>query len=58
MSTIHILGIDLGKHCFHAVGNNHTGKDVIRRKFSRSQLLRFLSVLEPTIIAFEACGGA
>ncbi|PIB12732.1 hypothetical protein B853_22106, partial [Vibrio rotiferianus CAIM 577 = LMG 21460] len=54
MSTIHILGIDLGKHCFHAVGNNHTGKDVIRRKFSRSQLLRFLSVLEPTIIAFEA----
>ncbi len=46
MSTIHILGIDLSKHCFHAVGNNHTGKDVIRRKFSQSQLLRFLSVLE------------
>ncbi|WP_214250270.1 hypothetical protein [Vibrio campbellii] len=37
MSTIHILGIDLGKHCFHAVGNNHTGKDFILRKFSRSR---------------------
>lgn len=56
MFTIYILGIDLGKHCFHAVGNNHTGKDFILRKFSRSQLVRFLSVLEPTIIAFEACG--
>lgn len=58
MSTIHILGIDLGKHCFHAVGTNYSGKELIRHKFNRSQLLRFLSTIESTTIAFEACGGA
>lgn len=41
MSTIYILGIDLGQHRFYLVGNNYSGKEVIRRKFNRSQLLRF-----------------
>ncbi|MGD6736226.1 IS110 family transposase [Photobacterium leiognathi subsp. mandapamensis] len=58
MSTIHILGIDLGKHCFHAVAHNYAGKEVLRKKYNRSQLLKFLANLETTTIAFEACGGA
>ncbi|PSW43061.1 IS110 family transposase, partial [Photobacterium leiognathi subsp. mandapamensis] len=58
MSTIHILGIDLGKHCFHAVAHNFAGKEVLRKKYNRSQLLKFLANLETTTIAFEACGGA
>ncbi|PMK02573.1 hypothetical protein [Vibrio sp. 10N.261.55.A7] len=58
MSSIHILGIDLGKHCFHAIAHNRRGVEVLRRKFNRNQLLIFLSKIEPTTIAFEACGGA
>jgi transposase len=58
MSSIHILGIDLGKHCFHAVAHSHSGKETLRRKYNRSQLLQFLVKLESTTIAFEACGGA
>ena len=58
MSSIHILGIDLGKHCFHAIAHNRSGAEVLRRKFSRNQLQRFLCKIEPTTIAFEACGGA
>ncbi|MUL04385.1 IS110 family transposase [Aliivibrio fischeri] len=58
MSSIHILGIDLGKHSFHAVAHNYSGKEVLRRKYNRNQLLKFIVNLEPTTIAFEACGGA
>ncbi len=58
MTSIHILGIDLGKHCFHVVAHNYSGKEVLRKKYSRNQLLSFLAKLESTTIAFEACGGA
>jgi transposase len=58
MTSIHILGIDLGKNCFHVVAHNYSGKEVLRKKYSRNQLLSFLAKLESTTIAFEACGGA
>ncbi|WP_321463588.1 IS110 family transposase [uncultured Vibrio sp.] len=58
MSSIYILGIDLGKHSFHVVAHNFSGKEVLRRKYNRTQLLSFLATLETTTIAFEACGGA
>ncbi|PSV75817.1 IS110 family transposase, partial [Photobacterium leiognathi] len=31
---------------------------MLRKKYNRSQLLKFLANLETTTIAFEACGGA
>ncbi|MBC7006814.1 IS110 family transposase [Photobacterium sp. BZF1] len=58
MSSLHILGIDLGKHCFHLVGHDSAGREVLRKKLNRSQLILFISKLCPTTIAFEACGGA
>ncbi len=33
------IGIDLGKTVFHLVGFNRAGEVVVRRKFSRRQLL-------------------
>lgn len=35
------VGIDLGKTLFHLVGLNPRGEVVVRRKFSRKQLLHF-----------------
>ncbi|CAE6883545.1 COG3547 Transposase and inactivated derivatives [Vibrio sp. B1FIG11] len=58
MSTIHILGIDLGKHYFHANAHKRSDVEVLRRKFNRNRLQHFLCKIEPTTIAFEACGGA
>ncbi|MBY5949317.1 IS110 family transposase [Photobacterium rosenbergii] len=58
MSSLHILGIDLGKHSFHLVGHDKEGREQLRKKFNRNQLILFLSKLKPTTIAFEACGGA
>jgi transposase len=38
---LHTIGIDLGKTIFHPVGLNVRGEVVVRKKFSRLQLLRF-----------------
>jgi hypothetical protein len=42
---IRTLGIDLGKTFFHLVGHNAGGEVVMRKKFSRQQLLRFTANL-------------
>jgi transposase len=55
---IHVIGIDLGKSVFHLVGVNQSGEVVVRKKFSRPQLLRFTSNLRVHLIGMEACGGA
>ena len=38
---LHTIGIDLGKTVFHLVGHNLHGEVVVRKKYSRTQLLRF-----------------
>jgi transposase len=55
---IDTIGIDLGKTVFHLVGLNARGEVVVRRKFSRTQLLRFTSNLCVRLIGMEACGGS
>ena len=55
---LHVVGIDLGKTVFHLVGLSPRGEVVIRRKFSRGQLLRFTANLRVGLIGMEACGGA
>jgi transposase len=52
------IGIDLGKTVFHVVGLNAAGEVVVRRKFSRPQLLRFTANLRVRLIGMEACGGS
>ena len=58
MSTIKILGIDLGKTYFHLIGRNDREDTVFQKKFTRTKLLEYLAQLAPCRIAFEACGGA
>jgi len=40
---MHAIGIDLGKTVFHLVGLGQTGAVLVRKRFSRTQLLRFTS---------------
>jgi hypothetical protein len=51
MSAIKVIGIDLGKSIFHLVGHDYSGREQYRYKLSRSKLLQFISVHEPTLIA-------
>ncbi|MFZ0737860.1 MAG: hypothetical protein WAM96_12290 [Candidatus Acidiferrales bacterium] len=55
---LHTIGIDLGKTVFHLVGLDLRGEVVVRKKFSRTQLLRFTANVRVELIGMEACGGA
>ena len=55
---MHVLGIDIAKHVFHAVGMDDRGNVVYRKGLSRHDLIPFLAKLPPVRIGIEACGGA
>ena len=55
---LHVVGIDLGKTVFHLVGLDSTGKMVIRKKCSRTQLLAFTANLQVELIGMESCSGS
>ena len=52
------IGIDLGKTTFHLVGLGEHNKVLIRKKFSRAQLLTYTAKLPASLIGLEACSGA
>ncbi len=55
---LHTIGIDLAKTVFHLVGLNLRGEVAVRKKFSRTQLLRFTANIHVELMGMEACGGA
>jgi transposase len=55
---MHVLGIDIAKRVFHAVGMDGRGNIVYRKRLSRHDLLPFIAKLPPVLIGIEACGGA
>jgi transposase len=56
--NLHAIGIDLGKTVFHLVGLNQAGEVQVRKKFSRTQLLRFTANVRVDLIGMEACAGS
>ena len=58
--TIKQIGIDIGKNSFHVIGLDADDTIVLRKQFSRTQLIRFFEEQsgEALNIAFEACSGA
>jgi transposase len=52
------VGIDIAKSVFHLVALDKKGTVVVRKKFSRAQLLVFTANLEAGVIGMEACCGA
>jgi transposase len=52
------VGIDLGKTTFHLVALDDHGKVVIKKTFSRKQLLAYTANLPAALIGIEACSGA
>ena len=42
-----VLGIDIAKRVFHAVGMDDTGKIVFRKRLSRHDLIPFMAKLPP-----------
>jgi transposase len=52
------IGIDLGKTTFHLVALGERNKVLVRKKFSRAQLLAYAANLQKSLIGMEACAGA
>ena len=58
MQDVTLIGIDLGKHSFHVHGQDRQGKALLRKKFSRKQLIESLANFHPCTVVMEACAGA
>jgi transposase len=52
------IGIDLGKTTFHLVALGERNKVLVRKKFSRAQLLAYTANLPTTLVGLESCAGA
>jgi transposase len=55
---IHTVGIDIAKSVFHLVALDETGSVIVKKKFSRAQLLVYTANLQAGTIGMEACCGA
>ena len=55
---INVIGLDIAIHTFHLVGLDHTGKQVLKKKLSRSKLLAYFANLPPCQVSMEGCAGA
>ena len=58
MQDVTLIGIDLGKHSFHVHGQDRQGKGLLRKKFSRKQLIEFFATFHACTVVMEACAGA
>lgn len=58
MQDVKLIGIDIGKHSFHVHGQDGHGRALLRKKFSRHQLIEFLANFQPCVVVMEACAGA
>ena len=57
-SRIKSIGIDLGKTTFHLIALGDRFQVVIRKKFTRSQLLEYTANLPSSLIGMEAGVGS
>lgn len=57
-STVAVIGIDIGKNSFHAIGLDERGAIVLRQKWSRGQVEARFANMPSCLIGMEACVGA
>lgn len=53
-----VIGVDIAKTVFVAVGMNDRGKVLWRKKLAREEVLSFFATLVPAQVGIEACAGA
>ena len=58
MDTISLIGIDLGKQCFHLHAQSSSGRMVLRKKLTRGQMFTLLGNVPGCTVVMEACAGA
>ena len=56
--TAHVCGINIGKTVFHLIGLSKEGQIVIKKRFTRKQLITHTVNMPACLIGMEACPGA
>lgn len=57
-NTAAVIGLDIAKNIFYAVGKDERGNEVLKRKMSRNQVLAFFANLPVAKVGIEACATA
>jgi transposase len=57
-ATVKVIGLDIAKNVFVAVGKNEHGKVVYKRTLSRAEVLPTFANMVATKIGIEACAGS
>lgn len=57
-ATVKVIGIDIAKNIFVAIGLNERGKKVLLLKLRRDQMLSTFANLPKCLIGMEACAGS
>jgi len=55
---VKVLGIDLAKEVFHLHGVDERGREVLRKRLRRHELMEWMANLPSCLIGMEACSGA
>lgn len=58
MRKVSIVGIDVAKVFFQIHAVDASGNAILQKQMRRPELERYLSSLEPCIVAMESCGGS
>ena len=53
-----LVGSGIGKHTFHLHGQDVSGREVLRKKFSRAQMMRFFGNCPVCTVVMETCAGS
>jgi transposase len=56
--NITTVGLDLAKNVFHVAGMDAQGKEQVKKRLSRSQVLKYFANLPRCLIGMEACASA
>jgi transposase len=56
--NISVIGLDLAKSIFHLVGLDRYGKQGLKKKLRRTQMLPYFANLKPCTVAMEACASS
>ncbi|MGV8898017.1 MAG: hypothetical protein ACOH2B_02065 [Burkholderiaceae bacterium] len=57
-ATVKVIGLDIAKNVFVAVGIDEKGKALLKHKLAREEVLPTFANLPATRIGIEACAGS
>lgn len=55
MGLVATIGLDIAKSVFQVHGVDGAGEIVVRRRLTRSQVMKFFAKLQPCLVGIEAC---